>query len=679
MEHLGHSITRNGVSPQPKKVEAINRLKPPTAKKELRTFLGMVNCCRDPWRRRSHILAPLTSPVGGKGNATKWTKEHQNAFEETKRVISKETLLVFPDCGKTFHVFADASDCQIGAAIMQENEPLAFHSCKMNAAQKRCTAGEQELLSIAEALKEFCTLLFGQQVTVHADHKNMLCGNSANDRITRWRSLIEECQPEIRHVAGKNNAAADALSRMEANFRTSNEEPMAAHEQEQEGLICACALAQLMRDESATEVAANEMDIAFAFASEDDSDMEKFPMPPKLIAKEQKKCRTMRRCVERSSRTTSEQRAEGVSLLTCNQRIIAPETLQARTTAWRHMCLRHPGRDRMMKTMEQLHWRESMSGDMARHARSCRKWQLCKKVQKKHGFIPAEEAEEAMPWKQVNVDLTGPWAIRAQNGAFRLKALTMVDPATGWFEIAEVPDATAATVAETFDHEWLSRHPRPHCIGFDGGGECKNAFKEMIRNHGITPAPTTTHNPQANGIVERVHSALADVLKTFELEEQELKQERTFKEMPMSAAFATRSACHATLKATPVQLVFGRDVIPPIEMEANWERIRQRRQEAMAADDARENNSCVPHVCKAGDKVACNKHGILRKLTVPRTGPHEAHRVHGNGALRINRGAVSEQANIHHLTPCAEDWACAEASATVSILSRANRAWKEQN
>ena len=71
----------------------------------------------------------------------------------------------------------------------------------------------------------------------------VVCGNSANDRIARWRSLTEEHQPEIRHVAGKDNVAADALSQMDANFNTSKEEPIVAQEREQEGLICACALA----------------------------------------------------------------------------------------------------------------------------------------------------------------------------------------------------------------------------------------------------------------------------------------------------------------------------------------------------------------------------------------------------------------------------------------------------
>jgi hypothetical protein len=43
----------------------------------------------------------------------------------------------------------------------------------------------------------------------------MLYGKLSNDRIIRWRLLLEEYGPTYVHIAGKNNIVADALSRLE--------------------------------------------------------------------------------------------------------------------------------------------------------------------------------------------------------------------------------------------------------------------------------------------------------------------------------------------------------------------------------------------------------------------------------------------------------------------------------
>jgi hypothetical protein len=98
---------------------------------------------------------------------------------------------------------------------MQEGKPLTFYSRQLNSAQTRYTTGEQELLSIVETLKEVIDLLLGQQVIVHTDHLNILYDKLSNDRIARWRLLLEEYGPNYIHIAGKNNIVADALSRLE--------------------------------------------------------------------------------------------------------------------------------------------------------------------------------------------------------------------------------------------------------------------------------------------------------------------------------------------------------------------------------------------------------------------------------------------------------------------------------
>jgi hypothetical protein len=126
---------------------------------------------------------------------------------------------------------------------MQEGKPLAFYSIKLNSAQTHYTTGEQELLSIEEALKEFRDILLGQQVIVHTGHLNILYGKLSNDRITRWRLLLEEYGPKYVHIAGKNNIVADALSRLEKD----EDEKLSETE---EGLVLSHAMCAVEQNEA---------------------------------------------------------------------------------------------------------------------------------------------------------------------------------------------------------------------------------------------------------------------------------------------------------------------------------------------------------------------------------------------------------------------------------------------
>ena len=64
IEYLGYILTREGIKPQPKNVQAILVLNLPNNVKELRHFLRMVQYYRDMWARRSEMLAPFTDLVG---------------------------------------------------------------------------------------------------------------------------------------------------------------------------------------------------------------------------------------------------------------------------------------------------------------------------------------------------------------------------------------------------------------------------------------------------------------------------------------------------------------------------------------------------------------------------------------------------------------------------------------
>ena len=249
------------------------------------------------------------------------------------------------------------------------------------------------------------------------------------------------------------------------------------------------------------------------------------------------------------------------------------------------------------------------------------------------------------------MDLIGPYTVRTPSQTHTLRALTMIDPATGWFEISSIPNTTAATVMEAFESEWLSRYPRPQYIGFDNGSEFKKQFLETCKNYDVTPKPTTSYNPQSNGIIERVHQVLGNSLRMFELEKQELDKYQPWKHFLSATAWAIRSTYHTTLEATPGQLVFGRDMLLPIQFKADWSRLQQRRQQIINQNNKKENSRRIPHEYQIGDKVLLDKPGIINKMSAPRTGPHTVITTYTNGTVRIQRGAINERVNIRRITP----------------------------
>ena len=101
----------------------------------------------------------------------------------------------------------------------------------------------------------------------------------------------------------------------------------------------------------------------------------------------------------------------------------------------------------------------------------------------------------------------------------------------------------------------------------------------MCDNYGIKAKPITRHNPQENASIERVHKVVNNMLRSFDLEKEDLEEDNPFEYFLQSTAWAIRSTYHTILQATPCQLVFGRDMIHNIAFKANWDRMPKRKQD----------------------------------------------------------------------------------------------------
>ena len=257
--------------------------------------------------------------------------------------------------------------------------------------------------------------------------------------------------------------------------------------------------------------------MAYAFDTSKDDD-NNFPLCPKLIAKEQKNDKPLAVSLKANPGAFSTKQLEDVELITHKDKIYVPVTLRGRILSWYHQYLVHPGTVQMEATLKNTLTWPNLQKDVKRHVRTCKQCQLCKKQRKRYGHLPPKEAENPTPWNRVNVDMIGPYTVQTPTKTYYLRALTMIDPATGWFEVKDISNPAANDCMQAFDDVWLSRYPRPQYLGYDNGNEYKNVFEEMHKNYSMHKKRSTEYNPQSNGIVERVHQVLGDMLRTFELE-----------------------------------------------------------------------------------------------------------------------------------------------------------------
>ena len=113
-------------------------MNPPTSLKEVRHFMGALDCYRGMWERHLHTLAPLTNIKFSKVKF-KWTKIKQDAFDEIKHIVACNTLLAYLGFNEEFKIHTDANVFQLGAVIMHKGKLVTFYSKKINDSQKRYT------------------------------------------------------------------------------------------------------------------------------------------------------------------------------------------------------------------------------------------------------------------------------------------------------------------------------------------------------------------------------------------------------------------------------------------------------------------------------------------------------------------------------------------------------------
>jgi hypothetical protein len=257
-------------------------------------------------------------------------------------------------------------------------------------------------------------------------------------------------------------------------------------------------------------------------------------------------------------------------------------------------------------------------------------------------------------------------------------ALTMIDPASSWFEIAELPvveqlrrqtvnskelliadeifDKTFECIAKLVNMTWLCRYPQCCYLIYDSGSEFKLHFKYLCESYGIECKPTTVENPQANCILECVHQVLGQMLRTAEIDMADSVTPNDTNAFLDNAAWAICSTYHTVFEASPGAAIFERDMIFDIPFVADWHKTGEQRQSLTNCGNQHKNAKRIDYDYKVGDKVLLINEGILCKAeSVYSKEPWTITTVHTNGTIRIQRRTRTKQLSIRRVQPFTVD------------------------
>lgn len=613
LSFLGHHVSSTGIRPLQERVAAIHNFPTPTSKHNLQTFLGMVNFYHRFIPNLSALLNPLHEACRGKGQSITWTKDCQQSFEVAKSSLASATLLGHPTTNGKLAITVDASARAVGGSLdeLQNDQwrPLAFFSKKLSAAEQKYAAFDRELLAIYLAIKQFRHYVEGRPFSVFTDHKPLLGAmtnlSDRSPRQTRQLNFIAEFTTDIKHVSGKANVVADALSR------------------------CFTISAPL----------SPEIDF-------------------KQIAADQKTCDELGAHLSSTSLKLQDIRLDDSSLLcdmsTGTPRPLIPINWRRRVFEACHN-LSHSGYRPTMRAVSKRFVWPNMKADIRDWCKTCHPCQSSKVHRHTKSPLQTRLPPEHR-FGSLHVDIVGP--LPESEGMRYL--FTIIDRYTRWTDAIPMREMKAEDCAKAFLRQWISRYGVPGDITSDRGrqfiSELWRGLNDML---GITHNITTAYHPQANGIVERMHRQLKAALKA------RLNSSSWMNELPM-ALLGIRTAWREDTDCSPAELVYGTALHIPGEFFTTSRestlapgflrdlQIHMRSVNPTPPQYHGQHHSSIPSSLANAEYVYVRHDGHRKPLQRPYSGPFRVIQRHDK-FYRLHMNGKEDNVSIDRLKPAYRD------------------------